>query len=221
MATIDDLLAGFWQSVLPCQQCSTLAPWRKFPPQTRGNPRTGLMIIGEAPGRVSLEHGRPFSNPRSLTVRNALARAIAPQVIEPEAIVYFSDAVKCWPSSPSGANRSPSAAETNRCTGMHLKRELEIIRPQVIFAFGVRAATALLGYPLKIATLHGQAISHPLGCRVIPLMHPSTINIAGMHRIGMRTVNDYETALAALFRRELAELGIGVDERLSTTAQNR
>ncbi len=217
MPTLDDKLARFWRSALRCRECSTLAPWRKFPPLSRGNPRYGIMILGEAPGRVSLEHGRPFSNPRNLTVRNALARAVAPQVIEPEEILYFSDAVKCWPRSPSGANRSPSAAETNRCTALHLTREIEIIRPKVIFAFGVRAASALLGYPIKIAELHGRAIDHPLGYRVIPLMHPSTINIAGMRRIGMRTVADYESDLAVLFRRELAGPGIITRDRRAAT----
>ena len=208
MPTLDDHLAAFWRITLRCEECATLAPWRKFPPQARGNPRHGIMILGEAPGRVSLDQGRPFANPRNLIVRNALARALAPEVIAPEEILYFSDAVKCWPSSPSGANRSPRTAETRRCTSLHLTRELEIIRPKVIFAFGVRAAAALLGAPLKITEGHGRAIAHPLGYRVIPLMHPSTINIAGMRRIGMRTVAEYEAHLAALFRRELSAVGI-------------
>ena len=207
MPTLDDNLAAFWRSALRCEECATLAPWRKFPPAARGNPRHGVKILGEAPGRVSLDHGRPFSNPRSLTVRNALARAVAPQVIEPEAMLYFSDAVKCWPSSPSGANRSPRAAESRRCADLHLTRELAIIRPKVIFAFGVRAVSALLDRPVKLAEVHGRAIAHPNGYRVIPLMHPSTINIAGMRRIGMRTVADYEAHLATLFRRELTEAG--------------
>ena len=192
-----------------------MAPWRKFPPRARGNPRYGILILGEAPGRVSLEQGRPFSNPRNLTVRNALARALAPEVVEPEELLYFSDAVKCWPSSKSGANRSPSAAETDRCTSLHLTRELEIIRPRVIFAFGVRAASALLGYPVKIAELHGRVVEHPMGCRVIPLMHPSTINIAGMRRVGIQTLADYETQLADQFRRELTSAGIGKRDSLA------
>lgn len=204
----DDKLPRFWRSASRCQACSTLAPWRKFPPLARGNPRHGVMILGEAPGRVSLERGRPFSNPRNLTVRNALARALAPEVSEPEEILYFSDAVKCWPSSPSGANRSPSAIETSRCTSDHLAREIAIIRPKVIFAFGVRAASAVAGYPIKITEMHGRVIDHPKGYRVIPLMHPSTINIAGMRRIGMRTVADYELQLAVRFRRELTQLGL-------------
>jgi uracil-DNA glycosylase family 4 len=205
---LDNSLARFWRGALRCQECPTLAPWRKFPPRARGNPRYGIMILGEAPGRVSLEQGRPFSNPRNLTIRNALARALAPDVIAPEEILYFSDAVECWPRSASGANRSPSVVETAQCTSRHLAREITIIRPRVVFAFGVRAASALLNQPLKLAELHGRVLDHPGGFRVIPLMHPSTINIAGMRRVGIRTLADYELELAGLFRRELSQAGV-------------
>jgi uracil-DNA glycosylase len=193
-------LARFWRTALHCRVCPGLAPWRKFPPTARGTARYRLMILGEAPGRVSLENRRPFSNPRNLVVRNAFARAIAPLRMEPEEIFYFSDAVKCWPGSKSGANRSPTQAETITCISRHLGRELAIVRPRVIFAFGARAATAALGTPVKMAQLHGTRVDNSVGVHIIPLMHPSTINIAGMRRVGIRSLDDYEEKLAALFR---------------------
>jgi uracil-DNA glycosylase family 4 len=158
------------------------------------------MILGEAPGRVSLENRRPFSNPRNLVVRNAFARAIAPLSMEPEEVFYFSDAVKCWPGSKSGSNRSPTQVETVTCISRHLGHELAIVRPRVIFAFGARAAKAALGTPVSMAQLHGTTVENRAGVRVIPLMHPSTINIAGMRRVGIRSLDDYEEKLAAFFR---------------------
>jgi len=77
------------------------------------------------------------------------------------------------------------------------------VRPHVIFAFGVRAASAVLGHAIKIAELHASTIACPAGYRAIPLMHPSTINIAGMRRVGIRNLEDYTTRLAEIFRREL------------------
>src|SRR6202035_3305615 len=133
-------MLAFWRRVNHCRECATIAPWRKFPLGRRGTARFGLMILGEAPGRVSLEHGRPLSNPRSLVIRRAFARAAAPREIEPEQIFYFSDTVKCWPSSPTGANRSPNAAENSLCVTRHLRRELELIGPRLIISFGARAA---------------------------------------------------------------------------------
>jgi uracil-DNA glycosylase len=204
-ATPRPQLDAFWTDALRCRECPKLDPWRKFPPAVRGNPAFGVIILGEAPGRVSLENQRPFSNPRNLMIRQAFARAIAPATLEPEELVYFTDAVKCWPASPTGANRSPSLGETRRCIDLHLRRELAILKPKLIFAFGLRAVSALLDPPVTLATIHGQVLERD-GARIIPLMHPSTINIAGMRRVGIRDLPDYERQLTAIFRREFTRL---------------
>lgn len=201
---LDLRMLAFWRGVNRCRECATIAPWRKFPLGRRGTVRFGLMILGEAPGRVSLEHGRPFSNPRNLVIRRAFARAVAPRVIEPEQIFYFSDTVKCWPPSATGANRSPNAAENSTCVERHLTRELELIRPRLIIAFGARAAAAAIGAPVKLAAMHGKPIIGIDGRRVIPLMHPSTINISGMRRVGINSLDDYEAQLTQLLCDEIA-----------------
>ncbi len=212
---------AFWRQVNRCRECSTIAPWRKFPLGRRGTTRFGLMILGEAPGRVSLENGRPFSNPRNLVIRRAFARAVAPRDIEPEQLFYFSDTVKCWPSSPTGANRSPSNGENANCVRRHLRRELELASPRVIIAFGARAAAAALGRPVKLATMHAQPIAIDGGIRVIPLMHPSTINIAGMRRVGIRSLDDYEAQLTELIRDEAASALVLFDADLTGSASQR
>ena len=136
-----------------------------------------------------------------------------PLKLAPEELLYFTDTVKCWPASPSGANRSPSAAENALCVARHLRRELAIARPHAIFAIGARAATAVLGRPVKMLELHGRWLTTPAGLRVLPLMHPSTINIAGMRKAGIRSLADYEERLAGLFRPELAiPLAVPEDE---------
>jgi uracil-DNA glycosylase family 4 len=200
---VDDSLLAFHSEVLTCRVCPTIAPWHKFPLGRRGTARYHLMVLGEAPGRVSLENGRPFSNPRNLVIRNAFAQAIAPLTLAPEEMLYFSDTVKCWPSSPSGANRSPTAAENANCVARHLVRELAIVRPHAVFAIGARAAAAVLGRPVKMLALHGTWLTTASGLRVLPLMHPSTINIAGMRKAGILSLPDYEARLATLFRAEL------------------
>ena len=223
-ATSGDLerrVLAFWRSANRCRECPTIAPWRKFPLGRRGTARFGLMILGEAPGRVSLEHGRPFSNPRNLVIRRAFARAVAPREIEPEQLFYFSDTVKCWPSSATGANRSPNAAENSKCVARHLQRELELIGPRLIIAFGARAAAAALGAPVKLAAMHGKAVVVSAGIRVIPLMHPSTINIAGMRRVGIQSLDDYEAQLARVIREEIADALAHFDCGLTAPASQR
>jgi uracil-DNA glycosylase len=209
----DARVLAFWRRVNRCRECPTIEPWRKFPLGRRGTTRFGLMILGEAPGRVSLDNGRPFSNPRNLMIRRAFARAVAPRLIEPEQLCYFSDTVKCWPPSPTGANRSPSAAENSTCVERHLRRELNLVRPRLIIAFGARAAAAALGSQVKLAAMHAHPVVTDAGLRVIPLMHPSTINIAGMRRVGIRSLDDYETQLVALLRDEIADALAHFDSR--------
>lgn len=218
-AAADANLARFWRHTIRCRVCPTIAPWRKFPALARGTIRFRIMILGEAPGRVSLENRRPFSNPRNLAVRRALASALVPRQLKPEEILYFSDTVKCWPASKTGANRSPTDRETTTCIASHLNQELEIVRPRVIFAFGARATSALLGNSLKLSEVHGSLRHNPDGIRVIPLMHPSTINIAGMRRVGIRSLDDYEHQLAALFRREI-DLVLGALDQRNKTAES-
>ncbi len=218
---LDTRMLAFWRRVNRCRECPTIAPWRKFPLGRRGTARFGLMILGEAPGRVSLEHGCPFSNPRNLVIRRAFARVVAPREIEPEQIFYFSDTVKCWPSSATGANRSPNAAENSTCVARHLRRELELIGPRLIIAFGARAAAAALGAPVKLAAMHGKPVIGSAGIRVIPLMHPSTINIAGMRRAGIQSLDDYEAQLAGLMRDEIAQALAHLDAGLTATVPRR
>ncbi len=217
----DARVLAFWRRVNRCHECATIAPWRKFPLGRRGTTRFGLMILGEAPGRVSLKNGRPFSNPRNLVIRRAFARAVAPRDIEPEALLYFSDTVKCWPSSPTGANRSPSAGENTTCVERHLRGELELAHPRLIIAFGARAAAAVLRRPVKLAEMHAKAVVMDGGVRVIPLMHPSTINIAGMRRVGIRSLDDYEAQLTGLMRIEMAGAFALFDAGLTAAALRR
>lgn len=202
----DRILRRWWRGTVRCRLCETIAPWRKFPSGSHGTPRFGLMILGEAPGRVSLDNGRGFSNPRNLTIRRAFARAVAPKQLELEELFYLTDTVKCWPASASGANRAPRANEVRLCIARHLGSEIGIIRPRLILAFGAHAARAALGYPVKLSLAHGIARRSVDGVRVIPFMHPSTANIAGMRQAGISSLADYESRLARLLRSELQRL---------------
>jgi uracil-DNA glycosylase family 4 len=202
----DSALALWWRGTIQCRACPTLAPWRKFAASSHGCARSGMMILGEAPGRVSLEQARGFSNPRNLTIRQAFARAVAPRHYELEEVVYLTDAVKCWPSSASGANRSPTSLELRTCIKRHLDAEIALVKPRVILAFGRHSAAAALGHDVQLSLVHGKVHRNLKGIRVIPLMHPSTANLAGMRRAGIRCLMQYELWLAKLIRSELANL---------------
>jgi uracil-DNA glycosylase family 4 len=200
----DHEIADFWRDAIGCRRCPTIAPWRKFPPERRGTARYRLMLIGEAPGRISLENERPFSNPRNLVIRQAFSRAFGGRELEDA--LYMTDAVKCWPSSESGANRSPRSRELKTCLELHLLREVEIIKPRLIVAFGRMAASAVITAPFDLFAIHGTIVEGPGGMRVLPLTHPSTANIAGMRRVGVRSIAEYEDRLVEIFRLNLGPL---------------
>jgi len=196
-------LAGLLARVDRCRICPTIAPYRKFPAPNRGNPKYRLMIVGEAPGRVSLEHGRAFSNPRNLTIRRGFALAMAPLRLELDDAFYMTDVVKCWPAKGLTANRSPVAAEIRICADRFLRHEIDLISPLLVMTFGALAARAVTGQKLSLTEIHGKALDSGRGFKVVPMVHPSTINITGMRRAGIGSLAEYEQLLARLFRRHI------------------
>ena len=205
---IDSKLAAFWRQAIRCRVCPTIAPYRKFPRASHGTTRYGLMIVGEAPGRISLENGRAFSNPRNLSIRRAFAQAVAPRAWELEEIFYLTDVVKCWPAKASGANRSPARTEIAACLERHLRLEFELIRPQLVLTFGVLASSAAFGCPVSLVSAHGKHHVTAAGMRVIPFMHPSTANVMGLRRVGLRSLSDYEVQLSTILRSELRDIAL-------------
>lgn len=204
----DSKLAAFWRQAIRCRVCPTIAPYRKFPRASHGTTRDGLMIVGEAPGRVSLENGRAFSNPRNLTIRRAFARAVAPRACQLEDIFYLTDVVKCWPANASGSNRSPARTEIATCFERHLRLEFELIRPRLVLTFGVLASAAAFGCPVSLVSAHGKPHVIATGTRVIPFMHPLTANLMGLRRVGLRSLSDYEAQLSTILRAELRRLAL-------------
>ena len=86
------------------------------------------------------------------------------------------------------------------CTGRFLRHEIDIIRPHLVMTFGALAARAVTGQKLNLTEIHGKAMDSGRGFKLVPLVHPSTINITGMRRAGIGSLAEYEQLLARLFR---------------------
>jgi len=195
-------LGALLREIAGCTQCPSLAPHRQFAVASHGVARFGLMLIGEAPGRVSLEQGRPFSNPRSAIFRDALAALEHPRFRELEDLFYLTDLVKCHPA-PAGrstANRTPSTHEVATCVARFLTRELATVGPSRVIAVGRLATRHLLGRPVRMAAVHGLWCRHPAGFRVLPLMHPSPRNRRGLIQVGLPSPEAYRRYLTRVFR---------------------
>lgn len=133
------------------------------------------MLVGQAPGRVECEGGRPFSGRAGGTLFRWLARAGLDEVSARQR-VYIAAITRCYPgASASGrGDRVPSRAERSNCAEW-LERELCLIRPRLIIPVGKLAIARFLE-PLPLEELVGRQhqVRHAGGMSIaIPLPHPS------------------------------------------------
>ena len=107
----------------------------------RGNPRAHIVIVGEAPGTEEDAAGRPFIGDAGKVLSDLLARAELP-----EAEVYITNAVACWPAPTPGSrskNGKPPGACVAACHDLHLTQHLAAIGPRVVVALGAYATASL------------------------------------------------------------------------------
>jgi probable DNA metabolism protein len=138
-----------------------------------GPENAALMIIGEQPGDQEDLAGRPFIGPAGKVLEKALEQAkLSPTEI------YLTNAVKHFKYIQTGKTRlhkTPNGAEMHACKPW-LEAEIARVRPTVIVALGVTAATALLGRLPKISTERGLVFTDlPSAPAVILSWHPASI----------------------------------------------
>ncbi|HLG06283.1 MAG TPA: uracil-DNA glycosylase [Gemmatimonadales bacterium] len=129
-----------------------------------GASTAGIMFVGEGPGQVEDETGRPFVG-RAGELLDQIIRSIGLTRGE----VFIANAVKCRPPG----NRKPLPDEI-ACCMPYLERQIELIGPKVLVALGSTAAEALLQVRRSLADLRGRVHSY----RGIPLVvtyHPAAL----------------------------------------------
>ena len=129
-----------------------------------------LMIVGEQPGDLEDLAGRPFVGPAGEMLDEALNEA----GIDRET-AYLTNAVKHFKYRLRGKRRihqRPNVDEIEACRWW-LGFEHSIVTPRVVLSLGATAARAILGRPVKIADVRGEAIVLDNGTRVIPTVHPA------------------------------------------------
>jgi uracil-DNA glycosylase len=155
-----------------CQKCELAAGIRPVVSQAR-NPRA--MLIGQAPGQVESDGGRPFSGRAGKTLFRWLARAGIEEAAARE-LIYISAVTRCYPGAHASGrgDRVPTKLEQASC-GDWLETELRIIRPKLLIPVG-RLAIERFVEALPLSALIGtkRIVEHAGGKSVlIPLPHPS------------------------------------------------
>ena len=125
-------------------------------------PSSGILLIGEAPGRNEDLQGRPFVGSAGKFL-DELLKSIGFSREE----VYVSNVVKYRPPN----NREPQEDEKDACR-VWLNAELLFVKPRVIVTLG-RHALGRFVPDAGITASHGQSFEHPTGIPVFAMYHPA------------------------------------------------
>ncbi|MCB1309038.1 MAG: uracil-DNA glycosylase [Leptospiraceae bacterium] len=164
------LLSELEQSISECTLCK-LHSTRNTIVFGEGHPDADVMFIGEGPGRVEDQTGRPFVGPAG----ELLTRIIENGMGVPRTQVYIANVVKCRPTIDLKfeRDRPPEADEVRACSPV-LLRQIALIQPKVIVTLGNPATKFLLNTTRGITGLRGQWSAYD-GIPVMPTYHPSYV----------------------------------------------
>jgi uracil-DNA glycosylase len=151
------------RAVEGCTRCPLYGTATRAVPG-EGSPVASLVCVGEAPGKTEDETGRPFVGQAGKLLDKILA-AIRLQRSD----VFICNVLKHRPP----ANRNPMPDEVAACSP-YLVRQLELIQPKVIIAFGTFAAQTLLVTKDSIGKLRG-SVHRYYGVPLIVTYHPAAL----------------------------------------------
>lgn len=129
----DSELARINAEVSNCRKCPLYLSRKKAVPG-EGNPRAEVMLIGEAPGRVEDETGRPF-----VGAAGKLLDELLHEIGISRGNLYITNVVKCRPPN----NRDPTEEEINACKP-YLIRQIAAVRPRKIITLGRHSTRVIL-----------------------------------------------------------------------------
>ncbi len=156
--TLDDVK----ESLEGCSLCR-LSATRKNIVFGEGNHNARILFIGEGPGAVEDNTGRPFVGPAGQLLTDIIVKGMGLERRD----VYIANIVKCRPPG----NRNPLPDEVESCIG-YLKKQISLINPEVIITLGAVSTHNLLGITTPISKLRGIFIDY-MGITVMPTFHPS------------------------------------------------
>lgn len=179
-----------------CEKCKAcaLGATRKNVVFSDGNSETAkIVLIGEAPGEMEDESGKPFVGRAGQLLNNFLAEA----GISRDEDVYIINTVKCRPPQ----NRVPSDSEKSACRKF-LEAQIDIINPRAIVLCGATALKSFVSLDKKqtISKVRGQWMNITVDgkeYRAMTIFHPSYL---------LRNHSMEEGSPRRLMQQDLAEI---------------
>ena len=140
-----------------------------------------VMLVGEAPGEQETLQGRPFVGKAGKNLNEFLELAGLER-----GELYVTNAVKFRPTKRSAAGRTVNRPPTREEVSLFLpwlRREIELVAPEVIVTLGNVPLRALTGPKAVIGDVHG-AFQDADGLRLYPMYHPASL----IYNPGLREV---------------------------------
>jgi len=162
-------LNGIGAAIQECRRCSIGCNGTRAV-MGEGPHDAALMIVGEQPGDVEEQQGRPFVGPAGRLLRAHLEDAGIGAVTS-----YVTNAVKHFKFVQRGKRRlhqSPTAKEIDTCRWW-LEGERGIVRPRLVLALGASAARGMLGRTVSVQKERGRAHRLDDGSELWLTTHPS------------------------------------------------
>jgi len=125
-----------------------------------GEIESNVMLIGEAPGEIEDETGKPFQG----EVGSLLKKMLSAINLKIEKI-YLTYAVNFRPPY----DRKPTSAEIKRYS-VFLRQHISIVNPEIIILMGSTAMEAITGLNKKISNERGKWKESILNNKTFPLM---------------------------------------------------
>ena len=140
-----------------------------------------VMLVGEAPGEQETLQGRPFVGKAGKNLNEFLELAGLER-----GELYVTNAVKFRPTKRSAAGRTVNRPPTREEVSLFLpwlRREIELVAPEVIVTLGNVPLRALTGLKAVIGDVHG-TLQEADGLRLYPMYHPASL----IYNPGLREV---------------------------------
>ena len=155
---------GLRETALSCTRCR-LSKGRKTVVFSDGNPAGRLMVVGEAPGAREDATGLPFVGQAG----KLLDLMLASVGLSRKDSVYICNVLKCRPPG----NRNPLPEEIESCAPL-LRRQIELVAPEVLLAVGSFAAQWLTASTKALGKLRGEVYSYQ-GVPLVVTYHPAAL----------------------------------------------
>jgi DNA polymerase len=148
--------------VMNCHLCE-LSKSRKNVVFGEGNIESNIMFVGEGPGMMEDESGRPFVGRAGAVLTKMIENVLSLKRED----VYIANIVKCRPPN----NRVPTIDEANSCKE-YLFKQIDIIKPKIIVALGSTSYKYLTNDNTAISKIRGIELDFN-NSKLIATFHPS------------------------------------------------